>query len=230
MTRRVAAPVELRALAHPVRLAIIEQLSLDGPLTATELAERLDESPANCSWHLRKLAEHQFIEEAPREGRRRPWRMAEIGFSWRDARETAEGRHAALALSDLTMGRSLDRYREAAQRHAAEPPAWQDAAGGSQTMAWVTADELRELNAEIHDVVMRHVGRLEDPGKRPDGARLCELVSWGIPVQVTGIESEAPQARVLDLTSGNRLGDAGATRGPGEVDVPAARHDQSDHR
>ena len=54
--RRLSDPRELTALAHPVRMAIIELLSISGPLTATELADRLDETPANCSWHLRKLA------------------------------------------------------------------------------------------------------------------------------------------------------------------------------
>src|SRR4051794_21654441 len=73
--RRLHDARELMALAHPVRMGIIEHLSVSGPLTATELADRLDESPANCSWHLRKLAEHGFVEEAGGGiGRKRPWR------------------------------------------------------------------------------------------------------------------------------------------------------------
>ena len=62
--RRLRDPRALSALAHPVRLGIIELLATEGPMTASGLADRLDESPANCSWHLRKLAEHEFIEEA----------------------------------------------------------------------------------------------------------------------------------------------------------------------
>src|SRR4051794_34065627 len=73
--RRLSDPRELQALAHPVRLGIMELLTVAGPLTATELADRLDETPANCSWHLRKLAEHAFVEEAGGGiGRQRPWR------------------------------------------------------------------------------------------------------------------------------------------------------------
>src|SRR4051794_10493834 len=73
--RRLSDPRELQALAHPVRLGIMELLTVSGPLTATELADRLDETPANCSWHLRKLAEHEFVEEAGGGiGRQRPWR------------------------------------------------------------------------------------------------------------------------------------------------------------
>ena len=33
-------------------------------MTASQAAARLDESPSNCSWHLRKLAEHGFVREA----------------------------------------------------------------------------------------------------------------------------------------------------------------------
>ncbi len=187
--RRLSDPRELSALAHPVRIAIVEQLSLDGPLTATELAERLDESPANCSWHLRKLAEHGFVEEAPSTGgRRRPWQMVQIGFSWKDADETPEGRRAALALSEMVLNRSLARLREADERAAEEPREWREASRSVQNMVWVTAAELGELNAEIAEVVLRFLDRFEDAAARPPGSRLCELVAWGVPTYIPGQE------------------------------------------
>ena len=187
--RRLSDPRELAALAHPVRIAIVEQLSLDGPMTATELAERLDETPANCSWHLRKLAEHGFVEEAETAGgRRRPWRMAQIGFSWKDGDETPEGCQAALALSEMVMNRSLARLRESDERAGQEPEEWRGAAGNIQSMVWVTAAELRELNDAVAEVVMRFHDRFEDPGARPSGARLCELVAWGVPTYIPGQE------------------------------------------
>src|SRR5258705_13054713 len=65
-----------RALAHPVRIRIIEKLAFGGPLTATALSELIGESPANTSWHLRQLARYGFIEEAGGgSGRQRPWRV-----------------------------------------------------------------------------------------------------------------------------------------------------------
>ena len=51
-------------MAHPVRLRLLAELADLGQATATELAERTGESPANCSWHLRQLARYGFIEEA----------------------------------------------------------------------------------------------------------------------------------------------------------------------
>ena len=66
----------MRALAHPVRLALLEALTDAGQLTATEAGERVGESPANTSFHLRQLAKYGFVEEAEGgTGRRRPWKL-----------------------------------------------------------------------------------------------------------------------------------------------------------
>jgi DNA-binding transcriptional ArsR family regulator len=74
--RRITDATTLRALAHPVRIAIIETLSLEGALTATEVGERIGESPTTCSFHLRQLAKYHFVEEAGGgKGRARPWKM-----------------------------------------------------------------------------------------------------------------------------------------------------------
>src|SRR5215469_9047417 len=40
---------EMRALAHPVRLGLLEALGHAGTLTATQASELLGESPANCA-------------------------------------------------------------------------------------------------------------------------------------------------------------------------------------
>lgn len=182
--RKLRDPRELSAVAHPVRLGILEELSLNGPLSATELGERLGESPANCSWHLRKLAEHDFVEEAESAGgRRRPWQVTGIGLSWgEDEQEpSAEERRAGEALGRMLLERWLDRYYTSVQRAGAESRAWQAARGMSQTEAYLTAEELRGLNLELTALMQKYRDRL-DPANRPDGARLCELVSWGAPI------------------------------------------------
>jgi DNA-binding transcriptional ArsR family regulator len=186
--RRLRDARELTALAHPVRMGIIEHLSLSGPLTATELADRLDESPANCSWHLRKLAEHGFVEEAGGgTGRRRPWRVPGIGFTWSDPEAGAEQRHAAEALSQVAMARALDRLAAARRREPDEPREWQEAADGSEYVLWLTAEELAEANAAITAVLRRHLDRHTDTSLRPPGSRLCEFVTWGVPVEFPGV-------------------------------------------
>jgi DNA-binding transcriptional ArsR family regulator len=189
--RRLSDPRELNALAHPVRMAIIELLSVSGPLTATELADRLDETPANCSWHLRKLAQHGFVEEAEGgKGRQRPWQVPGLGFRWDEehASGSIDERRAAQALSDVMMGRAIDRLREAQQRAPEESEEWRAANSNTEMVAWLTVGELKEMNEAINAVLDRHVERLTDPKQRPVGARLCEFVAWGVPVYFPGVE------------------------------------------
>src|SRR3954463_3917488 len=85
--REVTDPMAMRALAHPVRLALIEALADAGTLTATEAGERVGESPANASFHLRQLAKYGFVEDAGAQGRRRPWKLKQLGMRFTDVHE-----------------------------------------------------------------------------------------------------------------------------------------------
>jgi len=189
--RRLSDPRELNALAHPVRMAIIELLSISGPLTATELADRLDETPANCSWHLRKLAQYGFVEEAAGgKGRQRPWQVPGLGFRWNDEDGTGsiDERRAAQALSELVMGRALDRLWEAQERSAEETEEWRTAQANTEMVAWLTAAELKEMNEAITAVLDRYMDRLTEPKLRPPGSRPCEFVAWGVPTYLPGVD------------------------------------------
>src|SRR5215469_11368036 len=70
-------PRQMRALAHPARIAILMYLGLEGPHTATDCAAVAQLSPSACSYHLRTLARYGFVEEdrsAAADSRERPWR------------------------------------------------------------------------------------------------------------------------------------------------------------
>ena len=54
----------LRALAHPTRLKLVGLLRLQGPLTATQAARELGETPQRCTFHLGQLAKYGLVEEA----------------------------------------------------------------------------------------------------------------------------------------------------------------------
>jgi DNA-binding transcriptional ArsR family regulator len=80
--RRLTDAQTLRALAHPVRIALYEELAYGGAMTATELGERIGETPTTCSFHLRQLAKYGFVEEAGGgKGRARPWRLTSFGWN-----------------------------------------------------------------------------------------------------------------------------------------------------
>ena len=116
----------------------MELLTVSGPLTATELADRLDETPANCSWHLRKLAEHDFVEEAGGGiGRKRPvagaQRRAGVGRGRCDARRAAGPVGPS---SRCCMERQVARlHASRAQLHDDGDLEWAEAAPRTQTPA-----------------------------------------------------------------------------------------------
>lgn len=86
MLKRPAAdlPSVFGALAHPIRLAIVERLAL-GECTVGELAQPHDVSPPAISQHLRVLEEAGLLVQTP-EGRVRRCaldaRPLSAAFSW----------------------------------------------------------------------------------------------------------------------------------------------------
>src|SRR5690348_9017820 len=67
------AAAQLRALAHPLRLQLLETLHVEGPATASQLARRLGESSGATSYHLRALHKAGMVEEAERRNGRERW-------------------------------------------------------------------------------------------------------------------------------------------------------------
>jgi hypothetical protein len=180
----------------------MELLTVDGPLTATELADRLDETPANCSWHLRKLAEHAFVEEAGGGiGRQRPWRVRQVGLAWDDVDATPGERRAGRALEEMMLQRQVARYHQARTQLVDDGELdWADAATSTQYASWLTADELDALNLEIRVALERYADRLTDAARRPAGSRLCELVAWGAPLLLPGVEATPESGVAADVS------------------------------
>ena len=184
--RQLGDPRELRALAHPLRLRLLEELATLGEATATELADRVDASPANCSWHLRQLARYGFIEEAGGgTGRARPWRwVPEVQEISDPDDDSPEVRLARDAVVDVMFARDVEAWRAWDAGRDAAPEPWRKASFSSRGMNWLTAEELAALKADLEAVVERHlVARLDrvDPARRPPGARLVRLLAGGFP-------------------------------------------------
>lgn len=182
--RRVDDAPTLRALAHPIRLALLEALGRREPLNATEAAEIIGESPSACSFHFRMLAKYGLVEDAGGgTGRRRPWRRASpAGFSWPAVSDDASSRLAADALSAVVWGRYLDRARAVLARRpllAAEQEAVTSAA---QTVAYVQPAEAAEFLAELEALLGRYQPRLADQSLRPADAMALELLLFTYPL------------------------------------------------
>jgi DNA-binding transcriptional ArsR family regulator len=193
--KEITDPHALRALAHPLRLQLLEELAISGPLTATEIAEKVGESPANCSWHLRQLARFGYIEEAPGgTGRQRPWRAVIEIHSWSSQTDDAELAQAGDVAAAILMDHEYQALRAYRAWQAQESPEWRSASGSFQSLAWFTAEELDEVNKAIADLLTPYFTRLADPGSRPDNARLVRFVSWGIPARPASRSGEDTDA------------------------------------
>jgi DNA-binding transcriptional ArsR family regulator len=183
-SRELRDPAELRALAHPARLRILEALAIHGPATATELAESVDESPANCSWHLRQLARYGYIVEAGGgRGRRRPWKIVPRGHRWGERPEppASELALAEDAATQFVIDHESAEFRDWLPRRRGEPESWREAAFQVQNVAFLTPDELAELGKAVTAVLIAHPERLGDPATRPPDARPVRLMAWGFP-------------------------------------------------
>ncbi len=182
--REITDPRTLRALAHPVRVRLLNALVLHGPATATELADRIGDTPANCSWHLRQLAKFHYIEEADDielKGRNRPWRWVPVGNRWGQPGDSSELISAGTEVTKTLVGFELAERNAWDERCGSEPEQWQSAAFTLQSVAWLTPDELDEIHEQIRGLLMRRIDRLTDPAARPEDARPVRFVAWGVP-------------------------------------------------
>lgn len=185
--RELRDPRALRAMAHPVRLRIMEELARVGQATATELSERLGESAANCSWHLRQLAQYGFIEEAGGgTGRQRPWKVVVQSVSLaKPGQGDTELAYAGDAAAEVLLGRELEALRAWRDARHDAPEVWREASFLSQSWNWLTADELAAFRADYEALIERHMAAHAqerfDPARRPPGARMVRIVSWAVP-------------------------------------------------
>jgi predicted transcriptional regulator len=169
-------PKAMRALAHPVRMALIELFALNETLTATQASELLGESPANCAFHLRTLAKYGFVAEAGGgRGRERPWRVVFGSINVGSFRDNPQAALAADVLTEAWHERVFQRARRALTRSNA-PEGWEDAQTSSQTVMFITADELEEIDKDVRTILDRYRDRKRDPALRPPGALPVELI------------------------------------------------------
>lgn len=176
--RQLRRPEHLKALAHPRRMQLLDLLVSDGPLTASQCAERLGDSAASCSYHLRQLARFGFVVEADGgEGRNRPWRWAPIGNHIVEGTSPAE-RAAAESLGAVLDARNLDRIRGWAGRRASDP--WREAADASDWTLRLTRQELADLTAAITALIVPLQRRTFD-GVVPEDSRLVDVLTYLLP-------------------------------------------------
>src|SRR5262245_54270520 len=166
---RIDDPAALRALAHPARLTVIDELYQGSERTSSELAELTGLTPSAMSYHLRALERWGMVErgETRDDGRERPWRAAGRTLSLDPETVTA-------AATDVVAGTTLQHLREEFRRWAmveqGETKGWRDVTGMSRGYFWLTEDEVAELSADLRAVFTKHTAD-RDAEHHPEGTR-----------------------------------------------------------
>jgi len=172
---------QIRVLAHPLRSRLLSQLRLNGPATATRLAEVLGTNTGATSYHLRQLAEVGLVAEdaGAGHGRERWWRSAHDVTSWE--RDNFAGDPDAQAASDwLTSNfahQLAERIEDWNKGIADEPEEWRSAAEFSDFILRLGPAQLTEMLGELNSVIGRW--RAEQPA--PD-ARQVLLYLYPVPL------------------------------------------------
>ena len=177
---RSSDPERIRALAHPLRLELLDFLADVGEATATDCARHTGETVANCSFHLRLLARYGFIEPAARKGRERPWRRVETRQYFTPDVSVPGSVHAVVELAEIAVRREGDQFVDFMRERAARA----DELAGQRLPAalsgesfWATPDEVDSLNEAIAALMEPLLVRSPDASARPEGARLMRWFS-----------------------------------------------------
>jgi DNA-binding transcriptional ArsR family regulator len=174
-------PRDIRALAHPARMAIIDALASGDELTATECAALTGLSPSATAYHLKLLERYDLAEPAPArgDGREKPWRATD-GRARIDLDPSTPAGAAAAAAVGLAF---FDRSRAVAQEFMAtaheEAKEWQDVAALANADVWLTAQEGRTVVAALAAVLDPYRGRAL--AARPAGSRRVRVMSLTVP-------------------------------------------------
>lgn len=169
--RQITDSRVLAAMAHPLRRRLLSLLKLDGPSTASVLAQRTGQAVGNISHHLHVLADADLIEEVPelaRDRREHWWRRTAPTLRWssRDFADDAAAEAVARAAMSLDLDNEVSRVREWDQAPDEEHARWP--AGPFSTNSWMrlTDAELAELGAEMLALIKRWADRdLPDDGQ-----------------------------------------------------------------
>lgn len=161
---------------HPLRIALLDLLAEAGTVTSTQAAQRLGESSGLCSFHLRQLARHGLIEEAPHSGgRARPWRLR-----WEPAEPDGDAAEPA-GFATLARGLEDESYQRWLSHRATAPAEWRQDEAFSAVLH-LTPAEMAELAESIRRLLAGYRRRDDRPSERPAGVLAVAAVTRLFPL------------------------------------------------
>jgi DNA-binding transcriptional ArsR family regulator len=184
ISRIVPAPTALKALAHPLRLRMLGMLRIEGPATATGLAERLGLNSGATSYHLRQLARHGFIEEVPDHGSRRDrwWRARHESTSFFEPGSSPEQFESGVAFAQAALTEQVSLMQRAQDEFTSLPPEWQAATQISDFNIALTATQAKALKDRLADILWQAMREAPGPGDpRPPGVEPFTVMLHAFP-------------------------------------------------
>jgi predicted ArsR family transcriptional regulator len=150
-------PRVLRAIAHPTRGRILDELGATGPMRAADVGEALDIPANQASFHLRQLAKYGVIQPAPeaaRDKRDRVWRLAdERGFRL-DVKDIEKQPGGKAAVSVFRQNKAAWAHRLVDEVFSFTQHKGSFSAIVDQTMK-LTKDEAAEFMGEVDEVLAK---------------------------------------------------------------------------
>lgn len=210
---RYATRDQLRAMAHPARLEIMERVGRRGTARAADIAADMSMPANSVSYHLRILARGGVIEEASeaaRDRRDRVWRLAQDSFE--HGRDTGpdndpgsvDGEYvtAAGAMSLAAFDWVRSAWSAEIARHSALTSRPEDGLGAMfATSMRLSEDQMRELNRLVTSTVQEYHQKNRDghgadvPGDPDsDGDALPYRVLWAT-VGEQSVERDEPSQK-----------------------------------
>jgi predicted ArsR family transcriptional regulator len=148
-------PRMLRAIAHPTRGRILEELGATGPMRAADVGEVLGIPANQASFHLRQLAKYGVIVPAPeaaKDKRDRVWKLPdERGFRL-SVRELSEQPGGKAAVEVYRQNKAAWAHRLVDEMFAFKQDDGAFSAMIDQGMR-LTKDEAAEFMAEVDQVL-----------------------------------------------------------------------------
>jgi hypothetical protein len=187
--KRITDLDALKVFTHPLRIRLYRALYAVREATASQLADQVDEAVSLVSYHLRKMAAHSFIDEAPghgSDGRERWWKVSsEHGFSFRSS-DFADRPEGVAVLSQVTrqlLATRAERYERYLDQQAAWPSEWSNASFSSEFMPRLTAAELQEMADEIGALMRRwnERGLAAEEAGHTEGREHVAVQMYGFP-------------------------------------------------
>ncbi|GIE86043.1 winged helix-turn-helix domain-containing protein [Actinoplanes regularis] len=181
-SKQITDPQALRALAHPIRLKLLELLTVDGPATGRRLADLTGESTASVSYHVSQLVRWGLVEPALdlARGRERPWQATSRGITWSATGDgSPEFAAASRALREQFIARRLAALDEFQRREDEFDTAWREAAWIGEDLGHLDPAELTEATQRIKAVLAEYT---DTARPRREGARKVAFFAYAVPV------------------------------------------------